>query len=107
MRIRAAPPGVPFPAEVGKDVVLVLQISAEARLFLDGAIDLRIERAIDEHGRERTGRPVWTDPPDDRDDWPRGFRPPGHRLRTASTGRSRFDSNGTTLRRNGSASWRA
>jgi hypothetical protein len=43
---------------------------------VDGATDLRIERAVDERGRERTCRPSWTDPPDTTDDWTRGARMP-------------------------------
>jgi hypothetical protein len=76
VRVRAAPPGAPFPIEGGKDQMLVLHISAETRLHVDGAMDVRIERAIDERGRERTGRPVWPEAPDYSDDWPRGARVP-------------------------------
>ncbi|HEY1378012.1 MAG TPA: hypothetical protein VGF55_14525, partial [Gemmataceae bacterium] len=76
VRVRALPPGVPFLAEVGKDRLVVLNVAAEPRLHVDGACDLRIDRAVDDRGRSLPARPVWTDPPDERDDWPRGVRVP-------------------------------
>jgi hypothetical protein len=76
VRVRALPHGVSFPADFGKDQFVVLRVTAEPRLRIDGASDLRIERAIDDHGRSLNGRAVWADPPDERDDWPRGTRPP-------------------------------
>lgn len=71
VRIRALP-GVSIPVDVGKDQLLVLGVTAEPRLRIDGATDLRIERAIDETGRSRSVRAVWADPSDEREDWPRG-----------------------------------
>ncbi|HEX4592040.1 MAG TPA: hypothetical protein VH120_19050 [Gemmataceae bacterium] len=76
LRIRAAKPGTPFPAEAGRDALIPLQISAEARFHVDGAADLRIDRAVDEQGRNHDARPVWQPPMDDHDDWPRGVRLP-------------------------------
>ncbi len=77
VRVRALP-GAALPYEAtGKDIFLQLYVSAEARLHVDGASDLRIERAIDEHGHERIGRPIWSDPPEPTDDWGgRGRRMP-------------------------------
>jgi hypothetical protein len=69
VRIRALPLGVSFAADAGKDQFVVLDVTAEPRLRIDGATDLRIERAIDEHGRARDARPLWADPSDQRDDW--------------------------------------
>jgi hypothetical protein len=71
VRVRALP-GFSMPVDVGKDQLLVLGVTAEPRLRIDGATDLRIERAIDERGRSRTVKAVWADPPDEREDWPRG-----------------------------------
>jgi hypothetical protein len=76
VRIRAAPPGAPFPTDVGRDSLVVLQVAAEGRYSVDGACDLRIDRAVDEQGRGHAVQAVWPPPPDDRDDWPRAPRLP-------------------------------
>jgi hypothetical protein len=53
VRVRALPPGTPFPtAAVGSDeVVLPLQVSPEPKLNWQSAATVRIDRAVDESGR--------------------------------------------------------
>jgi hypothetical protein len=52
VRVRVLPPGTPFPvAATGDDMLLPLQVSAELRLHCPGALDLRVERAIDDQGQ--------------------------------------------------------
>jgi hypothetical protein len=71
MRVRCLPPGTPFPADAGKDLLFPLQVSAEPRLNVTGALDLRIERAIDDRGRALPATPIRVDPPSDDEDWVR------------------------------------
>ncbi len=68
VRVRALPPGTPFPTDVGKDILLPLQVSSEPRLNAHDALDLRVDRAIDEQGRAlrvQTVRLEFTDEADD------------------------------------------
>src|SRR5262245_7411373 len=60
VRVRSLLPGTPFPAEpVAHDEVLFpLQVSAEPRLQWQGALTLRLERAIDDRGQSLTATAV-------------------------------------------------
>jgi hypothetical protein len=52
VRIRLLPHGTPFPGELRADeLVLPLQVSAEARLQWSGVVGVRIDRAIADDGR--------------------------------------------------------
>jgi hypothetical protein len=75
IRVRAVRAGLPVPVEVGKDSTVTLSVTAEQRLHIDGASDVRIERAIDDRGRDRVCRPVWIEPSEDREEMRRGRVP--------------------------------
>jgi hypothetical protein len=53
VRVRCLPPGTPFPVAVtgADDVILPLQLSAEPRLGWQGALELRVDRAVDDQGQ--------------------------------------------------------
>jgi hypothetical protein len=75
VRVRCLPPGTPFPAEAGKeDFLLPLQIAAEPRLNAHDAVDLRVERALDDRGRPLPATTVKVEIARDEDEWQgRGF----------------------------------
>jgi hypothetical protein len=68
VRLRVLPHGTPFPMTImGDDLLFPLQASAESRLQFAGALSVRIEKAIDEFGKnhEATGVVVPTVNADD------------------------------------------
>jgi hypothetical protein len=72
IRVRGLAPGT---GASGNDVLLPLQVSSEPRLNAHDALDLRIERAIDDRGRAVTAFVVKADPPDEPEEfgrWPGG-----------------------------------
>jgi hypothetical protein len=73
VRIRAAPAGLQ--QGDAKTYMIILLIAGEPRLHLEGPSDLRVERAVDDRGRELKAHAVWPSPPEERDDWPRGRQP--------------------------------
>ena len=76
VRIRIGPAATQTPSASNKEILVGLFVMAEGGLHVDGAADLRIDRAIDERGHERASRPTWPLVPDEPDDWPRGVRLP-------------------------------
>jgi hypothetical protein len=53
VRVRLLPAGTPFPVtnRGADDIILPLQISAEPKLGWQGALDLRVDRAVDDQGQ--------------------------------------------------------
>lgn len=55
VRLRLLPPGTPFPiSTIGEETALPLQVSAEPRLRWAGILGVRVDRAINEFGTERS-----------------------------------------------------
>ncbi len=91
VRVRALPVGTPVPnVAVGADEVLVpLQVAAEPKLQWHGVVDLRIDRAVDEHGRAVAVTPAVPVIPGDEDElvlMPNGMFMPRPPMRAGPAG---------------------